>query len=104
MKPNPLSKYHDKISELALKHHISYLALFGSHARGEAKKTSDIDLLVQFKRTPDLIELYNAEQDYAQLLKKDLDFVTVGGLNKYIKPYILPDLITLYGQRPTSIS
>ena len=104
MTNHPLVKYQKQINDLAKKHQLSYLALFGSHARGEAKPNSDIDLLVDFKVTPGWTELYAIEQDYSQLLQKDLDLVTVGGLNKYIKPYILPDLITLYGQKPSSLS
>jgi hypothetical protein len=104
MTNHPLVKYQKQINDLAIKHQISYLGLFGSYARGDETKKSDIDLLVDFKKTPDLLELYDAQQDYTHLLKQDLDFVTVGGLNKYVKPYILSDLITLYGQRPSNIS
>jgi len=104
MTKNPLIKYQKQISDLAKKHQISYLALFGSHARGEAQINSDIDLLVDFKETPGWVELYDVEQDYKKLFNKDIDMVEAAGINKYVKPYILPDLITLYGQRPASLS
>ncbi len=104
MTNHPLVKYQKQINDLAKKHQLSYLALFGSHARGEAKKDSDIDLLIDFKSTPGWVELYEVEQDYKKLFNKDIDMVEAGGINKYVKPYILPDIITLYGQRPASLS
>lgn len=36
----------DEITALALKHHVKKVILFGSRARGDFKKTSDIDLAV----------------------------------------------------------
>lgn len=104
MQANPLHKYQDKIVELAKKHKLSYLALFGSHARGDAKQDSDIDLLVDFKVTPGWVELYDVEHDYKKLFNKNIDLVEAGGINKYIKPYIMPDIITLYGIKPASLS
>ena len=37
------------LEELAQRHHIRRLVLFGSAARGELKPDSDIDLLVEFE-------------------------------------------------------
>ena len=39
-----------KIDDLCDKYGINYLGMFGSVARGEARKGSDIDLLVRLKR------------------------------------------------------
>ena len=96
MSTNPFSKYTKTIINLAKKNHISYLALFGSHARGEQKKDSDIDLLVKFNQPIDFFELYDVEEKLKNVFHKKVDLVTVEGLSKYIKPYIQPDLKVLY--------
>ena len=96
MNTNPFSRYSKTIINLAKKNHISYLALFGSHARGEQKKDSDIDLLVKFNQPIDFFELYDVEEKLKNVFHKKVDLVTVEGLSKYIKPYIQPDLKVLY--------
>ena len=46
MKSNPLAKYQKQIVQVAKNNHISYLALFGSYARGDWGVGSDLDLVV----------------------------------------------------------
>ena len=84
------------IEQIAQKNNIKYLGLFGSYARGEQTPESDIDLLIDFKTTVDFFELYEVEQELADLLQKKIDLVTIKGLSKHIKPYIQDDLTTLY--------
>lgn len=96
MASNPLAKYREKIAQVAKANHVSYLALFGSFARGEQKKTSDIDLLVEFNKPIGLIHLIHTEHELEDVLGKNVDLITKGGLNKYLKPYIQNDLTTIY--------
>jgi len=46
MQLNELKKYRSRIHEIAESHGISNIRVFGSVARGEAGKDSDVDLLV----------------------------------------------------------
>ena len=96
MKKNPLAKHQKIIAKLAKENHISYLALFGSHARGEQKKDSDIDLLVEFSKPIGLLHLIHTEHQLEDALGKKVDLITKNGLSKYIKPYIQDDLLTIY--------
>lgn len=96
MKSNPLAKYQKQIVQVAKNNHISYLALFGSCARGEQKKTSDVDLLVEFNKPIGLIHLIHTEHELEDILGKNVDLITKGGLSKYLKPYIQNDLTTIY--------
>jgi hypothetical protein len=96
---NPLSKYQNQINQIAKDHHINYLALFGSTARGENKSNSDIDLLVNFDKRLSLLELVHIENVFRQTLGHPVDLVPEDSLNKYVKPYVTKDLITLYDQR-----
>ncbi|MBU1323348.1 nucleotidyltransferase family protein [Patescibacteria group bacterium] len=96
MKTHPLTKYQKKIAKVAKANHVSYLALFGSYARGEQKKNSDIDFLVKFSKPIGFFELLDTEDELSHLLGKKVDLVTKDGLSKYIKPYIQDDLTTIY--------
>ena len=96
MNQNLLVRNNKAIINVAKKNQISYLALFGSHARGEQKKDSDVDLLVKFNQPVDFFELYDVEKELENALHKKVDLVTVEGMSKYILPYIQPDLKILY--------
>ncbi|MBU0469924.1 MAG: nucleotidyltransferase family protein [Nanoarchaeota archaeon] len=69
--------------------------IFGSYARGEAKKSSDIDLLIQFKGKKSLFDLIGLEQELIEHLGKKVDLVTYKGLSPYLKDYILKDEIKI---------
>lgn len=47
-----------------------------TYVRGEAKKSSDIDLLIDFDRTPTLFELMDLEEELEDILQRDVDLVT----------------------------
>ena len=96
MNTHPLAKYQKKIAKVAKANHVSYLALFGSYARGEQRKNSDVDLLVEFNKPISLIHLIHTEHELEDTIGKKVDLVTKAGLSKYIKPYIQDDLTTLY--------
>jgi predicted nucleotidyltransferase len=76
---------------------ITYLAIFGSYARGDEKKESDVDLLVEFKKTPGLISFIQTKQKFEKVFDRKVDLVTKNGLSKYLKPYINQDLQVIYG-------
>jgi uncharacterized protein len=76
---------------------ITYLALFGSQSRGDERKDSDVDLLVEFRETPGLISFIRTKQQFEKALGRKVDLVTKSGLSKYLKPYIQKDLQTIYG-------
>ena len=72
------------------------VGIFGSYARGDNKKDSDIDILVKFKESPSLLTLIKLENDLSEILGIKVDLVTTGALkNKRIKKSIKKDLISL---------
>ena len=72
------------------------VGIFGSFARGDNKKGSDIDILVEFKEAPSLLTLIKLENDLSETLGIKVDLVTTGALkNKRIKKSIQKDLIKI---------
>ena len=99
MQTHPLSQHRAQIMSVAQQSGITYLGLFGSYARGEQTNTSDIDLLVIFSKRYSLFDLLRIERKFSTILKAPVDLIPADSLNKYVKPYVQKDLITLYGQR-----
>lgn len=61
---------------LTERHKIKSLGIFGSYVRGEARSTSDVDLLVEFSETPDIFKFMDLEDDLTALLGRKVDLVT----------------------------
>jgi uncharacterized protein len=89
-----------EIKNIILSHLKEYdplkIGIFGSFARGDNKKGSDIDILVEFKESPTLLTLIKLENDLSEILGIKVDIVTTGALkNKRIKKSIKKDLIKI---------
>lgn len=89
-----------EIKNIILSHLKEYdplkVGIFGSFARGDNKKESDIDILVEFKESPSLLALIKLENDLSDILGIKVDLVTTGALkNKRIKRSIKKDLINI---------
>ena len=69
------------------KYSVRKIGLFGSYVRGEQKKRSDIDFLVEFEQPTfdNFMELVFSLEKY---LGRKVDIVTEGSLSPYIRPYI----------------
>ena len=63
-----IRKLHEMLPELKEKYHVSYLGVFGSYIRGEQKSGSDLDVLVEFSKTPPIFKYVNLE-NYSQEAK-----------------------------------
>lgn len=82
------------------KYGVKKMSLFGSAARGELRPDSDVDLLVEFKRSSKtgLFELVELQEELSPLFgKRPIQIAGRGILkNPYRRETILPDLKTLY--------
>lgn len=88
----------NQIQQYCKDNQISYLGLFGSHARNEQTPQSDIDLLVDYKQPKSLFTLGKILCDLEEMLGKKVDLVNRQTIKPMLKPYIDKDLITLYKQ------
>lgn len=76
-----------KNKSLLRKYSVRKIGLFGSYAKDEASKKSDIDLLVDFeeKTFDNFIEL---AFELEKLFDRKVDLLTEKGISPYILPYI----------------
>jgi len=73
------------------------IGIFGSYARNENHKASDIDILVKFKSTLSLLQLVHVERLISEKLGIKVDLVTDGAIkNKILKENINKDLQIIY--------
>lgn len=71
-------------------------AVFGSHATGEAKKDSDVDLLVEFAGRKSLFDLVGLKMELEKTLKKKVDLLTYRSLHPLLKTIILNEQKIIY--------
>ena len=72
---------------------IKQLGIFGSYVRGEQKRNSDVDILVEFSETPGLFDFMKIENNLGALLKKRVDLVMKGALKPTIGNYIMQEVV-----------
>lgn len=79
--------------ELSKKYKVKEIGMFGSFVRGEQKKRSDIDILVEFQEVPDLLKFIELERYLTRLLRKKVDLVEKSALRPRLKEIILGEVI-----------
>ena len=99
-RPAKLHIPRKKIAALCRKYGVSKLSLFGSAARGELTRKSDIDLMVEFKpgEAPSLWDGPDMQKEFSALFNgRRVDLVPPGIMrNPYRRKAIAPDLQVIY--------
>ena len=95
MRPQLAKDQTKLIRDIARKHGVTRLRVFGSRASGRAKKSSDLDLLVALKPERDLLDLIEFKLDLEDLLGCKVDVLTEGGITPYLRRRILREAIPL---------
>ncbi|MDD5435870.1 MAG: nucleotidyltransferase family protein [Nitrospira sp.] len=72
---------------------VKEIGIFGSVVRGEQKRGSDIDILVDFYELPDVFLLIDLEDYLSKLLKKKVDLVRKGAIRPELKTMIMKETI-----------
>ncbi|MBI3491218.1 MAG: nucleotidyltransferase family protein [Acidobacteria bacterium] len=90
-----LRQQRQAVLELAARHGVRNVRVFGSNARGEDRPDSDLDLLVDVEPGRTLLDLIAFEQDLEELLARPVDVLTDGGLSPYLQKRILAEAAVL---------
>ena len=67
----------------------------GSYSRGQQRKSSDIDILVQFERPIGLLKFLKLENYLSNLLETKVDLVTKQARKPHIGEQILREIVYL---------
>lgn len=90
-----LRRQRRRLLDAADKHGVSRLRVFGSLARGEAKASSDIDLLVDLKPGRTLIDLAAFRREATDILDIPIDVATADMLKERIRGEVLAEALPL---------
>jgi predicted nucleotidyltransferase len=77
------------------------MAIFGSFARGEQKKKSDIDIAIEFEKgsQKSLLDLVRIENELRRIFKRKVDLGIFSSLNPYIMEDVKKEMRIIYEKR-----
>jgi len=93
---NRLEEIKKKLVEikpiLREKYKVKEIGIFGSYVKGKQRKSSDIDILVDFEEVPDLFTFVEIEEFISKKLGIKVDLVMKSALKPYIGKIILHEV------------
>lgn len=93
-------KKHDKLFKIIVSNLLGYgarrIRVFGSYARQQERKKSDIDIVVRFGRGKSLLELVRIERELSEATGKRIDLLTEKSISPGFMALISNDLKVLY--------
>ncbi|MHB9154498.1 MAG: nucleotidyltransferase family protein [Endomicrobiales bacterium] len=88
-----LSKLKKQKSTLKKKYKVRNIGIFGSYSRGEQRKTSDVDVLIEFYEPPGLLAYVALENELSNYIGKKVDLVMKSALKPRIGQQILSEVV-----------
>jgi hypothetical protein len=84
-----------KIMPILKRYGVIKAALFGSVVRGDERKDSDIDILVDIEKDIGLLEFIGLKQDLEDALGHPVDLVEYGTIKPLLRDRILSEQVVL---------
>lgn len=78
------------------KHDANSIGIFGSHARGEERADSDLDVLVDFRKSKSLLTLVRIERELSDALGLKVDLLTKAAISPHLIDRIQAELKVIY--------
>ncbi|MBI5122659.1 nucleotidyltransferase family protein [Candidatus Roizmanbacteria bacterium] len=85
-----------QIIPILKKYGVSRASLFGSVVRGDDKKSSDVDILVEVGKNTTLFDMIDIKSDLEKVLKKKVDLVEYKGIKSALRDNILSSQLQIY--------
>ena len=88
-----ISTLRAHLPEIRKRYGVRSLGIFGSFVRGEQRKRSDLDVLVEFDHAPTLFGFIDLRDYLDDLLGVKVDLVMKSALKPAIGSYILAEVV-----------
>lgn len=89
-----------KINEIIIKtlspFNPTRIGIFGSYARNEETKNSDLDIVFEHKKNINLLDLVEMEYTLSEKIGIKVDLLTKKSIHPLIMPYVKKDLQIIY--------
>ena len=85
-----------RLIDICRQNDVSMVGVFGSMARGDAKKKSDIDLIVRFSKRKSLLAVVRLERELSNALGRKVDLLTEAAISPYLREQILKEMRVVY--------
>ena len=90
-----LQSRRDQVLQIATRHGARSVRVFGSVARGTARRNSDIDFLVEMEEGRSLLDHAALILDLERLLNRSVDVASERGLRRSVRKDVMTDAIAL---------
>jgi len=95
-KNKEIDKMKSKIAEVLKKHGVKRAGIFGSYARGEQKKNSDVDILVEIDNDRlSLLDFIGIKLEIERKIGKKVDLVEYHVIKPRIKDKVIKEEIRI---------
>src|SRR3989344_511907 len=96
MKKNKeIEKIKKKIIPVLKEFKVTKAGIFGSYARGEQKKNSDLDILIKIHNDAGLLTLIGLKLELQKVIKRKVDLVEYETIRKEVRENMLNDEIKI---------
>ena len=83
----------EELPHIRKEFHVNSVGLFGSYARGEQKKGSDVDILVEFEKPVGFFKFIELEDYLSKKIGAKVELVTPDALKPLMKPSIMGETV-----------
>lgn len=90
---DPVKILKEQEENIKKKFGVKKIGVFGSTVTGKAYERSDIDILVEFRKSVDFFEFLDLQYYLEELFNRKVDLITPDALKPYIKDKILKEVV-----------
>ena len=90
-----ITNIKEKVVPVLKEYKVTKAGIFGSYARGEQNKESDVDILINVDEGIDLIDLIQLRTRLQKATKKKIDLVQYDTIRKELRKSILNEEVQL---------
>lgn len=95
MTERKLEEIKNIIKPILIKYDVIKASIFGSYARGETTKNSDIDILIEIEGEKSLLDLVALKSELEELLGIKVDLVEFNTIHPELKQTILTEQVPI---------